>query len=213
MLSSKYVKDYRMDTSVDDRGKTREEMVYIGPLYCWDMPEEVFYRLKRQYLAGSILAWLVFVASLWPYSEISRIWYVILPYCCLLFPLFFISVAVHNMISAPCPFSREKKDKTVGRLKGSFMAGMVLSGGAAVGQAAGCLLMKDEHLTAIAITGTDVLMIAATWLLFIIMLYGFKASKRLAVREIENPRTAEWMEDKYSIEEKHPMEEKHSMEE
>lgn len=186
MVSTKYAKDYRMDTEKDESGRVKRRMVYVGPYYLWGIEGEQLKRLRNHSLLCLSAEWLLFLGSMCFYSAISRNWYVILPYACLILVLLFESMAVFNLYVLKEPMNREKKDKTTERLKGASLCGLILSVAAAAGE---CVVwIRAVKLLQV----TDYVFIAATILLFLLMLYGFRMSRRLQVREQENPVAAEW---------------------
>ncbi|MGN1148276.1 MAG: hypothetical protein ACI4TB_07625 [Lachnospiraceae bacterium] len=186
MLSSKYVKDYRMDTEMTKSGKVKRKMIYTGPLYRWELSEEVLKKLRLRYLLLCVAGWIIFIGSMLFYSNLSRIWYVILPYACLLLVFSFFSAAVYNLFTAKQPMSREVKDKTFDRLKGSSLVGMVFCAGAFAGEVAARIVFQEFG------GWGDGLFMAATILLFFILLYAFKEGKQLMVSEEINPVAEEW---------------------
>lgn len=186
MLSSKYARDYRMDTETTDTGKVKRKMIYVGPLYRWEMEEAVLKKVRLFCLFLCLLGWGLFVGSMLFYSNLSRLIYVILPFACLFLVLFFFSAGTCNLFLAKQPMSRERKDKTVDRIKASAFMGMLFCGGAFAGETAGMMVFKE-------FTGMgDFLFMAATVLLFFVFLCGFAAGKHLAVSEEKNPETAKW---------------------
>ncbi|MDR2044284.1 MAG: hypothetical protein LBQ15_07950 [Clostridium sp.] len=139
MFRSRNLADYRLEVSIDETGKERREAVYIGPLYRWAAPEEVLRRTAARFGAGAVLAWLLFFASLWEPSGLTRLWYVAVPYCCLVFPLFLVSASVYRLARVSCPFERAQKEKMADRLKSGALAGLLLSGAVFLGELAGWL--------------------------------------------------------------------------
>lgn len=186
MVSTKYVKDYRMDTETDKNGKVKRKMVYVGPYYIWDTVQEDLKKMRCSYLVTVIVEWIVFLGSMCFFNDISRNWYVILPYVCLILVFLFQSMAVWNLYMAKQPMHREIKDKTVDRMKSSTFCGMILSGGALVGEIVACI--KGVKV----FKASDYIFVIATVVLFLFLLYGFKVSKRLVVTEQENPVAGEW---------------------
>lgn len=186
MLSSKYVKDYRMDTETTDAGKVKRKMVYTGPLYRWDTAEAELKKIRLSYLVLGIWGWGLFVGSMLFYSNLSRLIYVMLPFACLFLVLFYFSAGTYNLFFAKQPMRREIKDKTCDRIRASAFMGMLFSGGAFAGETAATMIFKE-----IFVTG-DFLFMTATVLLFFICLYGFICGRRLTVSEEDNPAAEEW---------------------
>lgn len=186
MLSSKYVKDYRMDVETTKTGKVKRKMVYTGPLYDWNLSEDELRRIRRLYLILCVSICAIYLGSLLFYSNLSRLWYVILPYSCLILVLFFFIAAVYNIVHASQPMNRETKEKTQDRIKGSSLIGIVFTLGTFLGETYGLFKLQQD------ISYTDLLFIVASVFIFTILLYGFKASKRLQLKEKINPLAEEW---------------------
>ena len=185
MLSSRYAKEYRMDTETTGSGKVKRKMVYTGPLFEWDMPIEVLKRTKMECLLIMILSAGLFIGSLLFHSDVSRVWYVILPYAFFLPVLLFLLGACWNLFFAKQPMNRETKDKTYVRWKSSCVAGTVLC--LITGIMAG-IAMVLQHFTK---TG-DILLLTSDVFLCGLMLYGGKVGKCLRVEEKTNPTAEEW---------------------
>lgn len=185
MLSSKYVKDYRMDTETTSTGKVKRKMVYVGPFYTWDLEGKVFAGLRRRYTLSVLAGWVCFLGSMLFYSKLSRLWYVILPYTFLILVLFFATCAVWNLYFAGQPMTRECKEKTWDRMRSSSVMGMLCCVVTAVGLVTGMLQNRCTQMEDFLFSLGDVF-------IFLFLLYGFKASKRLNVKETENPVAAEW---------------------
>ncbi len=185
VLSTKYVKDYRMDTQTMPSGKVKRKMVYTGPLYEWDLTAECLKRLRILYgcLAGA--GWLLFLLSLSFYSNVSRILYVMLPYACFIPVLAFLTGASFKLAVTRGLMNRENKDKICTRLKNSSAAGVVCGLLTGIGVIVSIFLRKIS-------VGNNLLFAAADILLTYLCLYGFKSSGKLLVTETVNPVAQEW---------------------
>lgn len=185
MLSSKYVKDYRMDTQTTASGKVKRNMVYVGPHYVWSAAEAEMKSLRIKCLVLAILGWVIFIGSQLFHSDLSRVWYVVLPYEFFFLILMMWTGAVWNLLFAKQPMTRETKEKTCERFKGASVAGMV------------CSLVTAAGITAVVITRgyhtiPDICFMAADPLLLFLMLCGVGLGKKLTVTEQTNPLTEEW---------------------
>ncbi len=185
MLSSKYVKDYRMDTETAPSGKVKRKIVYVGPFYEWDMDEKALIKLRTRYTIAVLISWLCFAGSILFYSDLSRLWYVILPYAFLALVLVFATCAVWNLYFAEQPMVREVRDKTLDRIRFTSIAGMLCCMITAVGLVVG--IFRNGYMQA-----GNLLFALADPVIFFLLLYGFKVSKCLKVREKENPLADQW---------------------
>ena len=185
MLSSKYVKDYRMDTETTPSGKVKRKMVYVGPFFEWDLEKRYFEKLRIRYMFALFASWGCFLGSLLFYSDLSRLWYVILPYAFEALVLIFASCALWNLYFAAQPMVREVKDKTLDRIRFTSIVGMICCIITVVGIVAGILLNGYTQ-------PGNILFAIADPLIFLLLLYGFKVSKCLKIREKDNPLADMW---------------------
>lgn len=185
MLSSKYVKDYRMDTQTSASGKVKRKMVYVGPHYVWSAAESEMKTLRLRFSVLTMLGWILFIGSQLFYSNLSRVWYVVLPYEFFLIILLMWVGVLWNLFFAKQPMTRETRDKTCDRLKGASVAGIVCSLVTVAGIAV-AVITRGYHTTA------DISFMMIDPLLFHLMQQGRKLSKKLTVTEQVNPLTEEW---------------------
>lgn len=185
MISSKYAGYYRMDTEKAPDGKVKTKMVYTGPLFRWKLTGEALKRQRLLCLVPAVAGWLILLGSMLFYSDLSRLFYIILPHACQILVLCFYTAAVYNFFTAAQPMRLEKKDKTYDRMRGSAMVGMVLGAGTFAGEVSAVIFLGFTK-------PADILFMAAAVFLFLLFLYGFKMSGGLTVVEEENPAKEEW---------------------
>ena len=186
MVSLKYAKEYRLDTFTDERGKVKDCTVYIGSLYEWSMPEEQRKRLRGRLTVMTIGQAVLFISSIWNYNDLSRLWWVMLPYACLLFVFLYLATVCYNLFTVKGQFHREQKDKTVDRMKACSVMGAILTGSSFL-SATISLLAGLVHIQM-----WDVWFIITEAVLLTVFLYEAKLSKLLQVRELSNPKAQEW---------------------
>lgn len=186
MLSLKYAKEYRLDTFTDESGKVKDCTVYVGPLYEWITTEEVLkkLRLKLSVIVG--LQAVLFVSSLWNYNDLSRLWWVVVPYACLLFVFLLQMCVCYNLFTVKGQFHREKKDKTVDRMKGCSVMGAILSGVSIVSATVSMIM------SLVNIQFWDIYYIAVMLVMVITFIYCIRLSREIQVRELPNPKAEEW---------------------
>lgn len=184
MVSGKYLKDYKIETFIDSYGKKKEKKVYTGPLYYWEINDDLLLKMNRQFMFSVMITWILFILSLWSYSWISHVWYVVLPYIILLLPLSLNTSAVYKIFRTKQPFTRENKDKMHSRVKTCFLAASILSGLTIICQTI-AVLLSDKPLAF-----SDWFMIATVPVILILMIFCYIKSRQLKIRESEN-KTAE----------------------
>lgn len=174
-----------MDT-VSTGGKIKTKTVYTGPYYSWNMEETTLGKLRTIYTVLGLISCGLYIGSMLFYSNFSKLWFVIMPYACMILVLTFLGSAIINLIHAPQPMKRETKDRTIDRIKGSSVIGMIFCGGTIIGEIYAAYKLQSEIIV------NDWLFLTATIFLFALMLYGFKASKRIRVKEEINPIAEKW---------------------
>ena len=186
MLSTKYTKEYRLDTFTDKNGKVKDCTVYIGPLYEWAAPEKLIRKLGAVLSMLTALQAVLFVSSLWNYCDLSRLWWVVVPYCCLLFVFLYMAVVCFHLLTLKGAFHREQKDKTVDRMKGCSVMGAILSGITVISSTVS-VIMGLVNMKA-----WDVWFVVTAAFMLIIFLYDIRLSAKVQVREVPNPKALEW---------------------
>ena len=185
MINSKYVRYYRLDTETDSKGKVRTRMVYTGPLYKWDMTDAEFKKLKVSLSVSAFISCLIFVASLSFYSELSRTWYVILPYAINFLLICTQWGVVGNLFFAKQPMSMDVKDKTLDREKTVSVMSLVLNVITVLCAVVTMIIRGYTKAGEFAFVGMVTLFV-------VLSLYRIKVDKCLRVTECENPLTKEW---------------------
>lgn len=186
MVSLKYAKDFRLDTYTDEKGKVKDCTVYVGPLYEWAISGQVLKKYRIKLLLLTLLQIVLFVSSLWNYSDLTRLWWVVVPYSCLFLVFVLQCMVCYNLFVLKGQMQREQKDKTVDRLKGCSVMGCILSGISIV-STTGSLIANMVN-----IQFWDIYYIIVEMVLFIIFLYNMKSSGTLLVKELVNPVAEEW---------------------
>ncbi len=186
MVSLKYAKEYRLDTFTDERGKVKDCTVYIGPLYEWSTPPAQIKSLRAKLTVMFIVQAVLFVSSIWNYNDLSRLWWVMLPYACLLFVFLYMATVCYNLFTVKGQFHREQKDKTVDRMKACSVMGAILVASSFISATISMLIGL------VNIQMWDVWFVFTEAVLVVAFLYEVKLSKQLQVRELPNPKATEW---------------------
>ena len=136
MISMKYSKEYRTDVEFDSNGRAHDKVTYVGPEFELSETEEKHKKNRVMMLAGAILAAVLFVVSVLLYGEITKKYYVIIPYAIniLLIYLDIESIIIYWPVRER--LERMQKERGIDRAKGmslmvaivsfySFVAGVV----------------------------------------------------------------------------------------
>ncbi|MBR6113826.1 MAG: hypothetical protein IKQ10_01455 [Oscillospiraceae bacterium] len=87
MARNKYVRDYRLLESIDERGRIQVASEYIGRYYEFAADAGTVAAEKKRLLALCAAAWAAFVGAMLPISGAMRTFYVSLPYVFSALPL------------------------------------------------------------------------------------------------------------------------------
>lgn len=164
----------------------KRKMIYVGPLYRWDLQSAERRHFAGRYFLFSVIGLLLYFAGIWNYSRLSHVWYVLIPYISILLCIVYMNTALYNIYKEVPIFSREVKDKTKDRLKGACAMGMLLSAASGGGQI--CNFIISGWHPAVS----DLPIIVASLALFLIFLICFRDSRCLTFHQVENPAAAEW---------------------
>lgn len=133
--SAPYLKDYRMDLEIDASGKEKQVLVYVGDYHVLNEDEKT-QRAKRFLPVFTLIGWIAFVGSLFFYSEITKCFYVLLPYMLYLFSLYFISVADYYLCFFKKKYTNKENDSVVNRGKAATVGGIAIMILTSVGEVA-----------------------------------------------------------------------------
>jgi len=186
MVSLKYAKEYRLDTFTDERGKVKDCTVYIGPLYEWTSPKE---QLKKYALLLTLMTAVqsfLLVFSLWNYSDLTKLWWVTLPFSSILFVCLFLGAVCYNLFTVKGQFHREQKEKTVDRMKATSVMGVILAGTTAMSA------FTSLFLDFIKIGMWDIFFVVADMTMIVLFILEFRMAGKLEVREVPNPQAEIW---------------------
>lgn len=178
MVTRKYLKDYRLEDSLDERGRLRTRAVYVGGDYVFSMPQRAGKRQRWTILLLNVACWLLFFGALLPSSTASYTLYCVLPFVACVLTLLYESAAVGSLMTAKEPLKREQADRLSGRLPTTALLTLIFSGVALGGcgvialRAWGTLLWGDAVFAAAAA------LLAGASAAILYLARGFAAVKR-----------------------------------
>ena len=113
MARRKYVKDYKLVHSVDEKGKVRTRAEYAGDRFCFVQEREA---IRRHYAPRNVsldpaaaacgLAWLCYIGSLLLNTGAMRCFYISMPYVFTALPLWKLSTSVVTILTVEEPMHR-----------------------------------------------------------------------------------------------------------
>ncbi len=128
MVTRKYTKDYRIETTVDLRGRLREKVVYCGAYYRLSEPQSTVRKHFKKLLLLTVLIILTVVLPMAIYNSYLNRFYVFLPHGFAVIPVYLCLAAMRRICMAKeKQITREHKDKIVLRLERAGMFLMVVS--------------------------------------------------------------------------------------
>lgn len=133
MVSRKYIKDYKLEDSLDARGRIRSKAVYIGGDYGFERPDQASTKAKWTVLGLNLGAWLLFIGALLPNSLAARTMYCVLPLAAAALPLALGTMGAYALMTTREPMRREQADKISQRLPIASLLTLIFSGAALLG--------------------------------------------------------------------------------
>lgn len=137
MAGRKYAADYRIENHVLPDGKVEATRVYQGTWYSYVATKEEIARLRKMLLSGTVGILLLLIPMLLDNTRLGRTFYIVLPACFCLVPIYLLMAAVRRLGFAEDPFTREHRDKTDRRIRVSSVALTVLLAVSCIG----CLVL------------------------------------------------------------------------
>lgn len=127
MISTKYNKYYRMDVQINSDGSKTDKWEYIGPYYEFEESAEEHKKrafIYKLFLVGLILSMFI---NLWIYSNLSKVIYIILPFCLNLFAVYLFITAVTFYKKPGKLLKINEKEKSADKFKQSSLFGILFT--------------------------------------------------------------------------------------
>ena len=138
MAINKYVRDYRLVETVDERGRLRTVHEYVGAAYVYT-DAAAFAAAKRTAGVLCALGWLCFLGAMLPDSMAMRRLYIALPFIFSALPL---ALLTETVLSAPAPggtLERRHADRLRNRYPASAAFTVILPAVCLIGEAVSVL--------------------------------------------------------------------------
>lgn len=158
MISRKYVRDWRLTTRVDARGRLRSEAEYVGERYAFRTP--LTRPLRLQVLALCAAGWLCFLAALLPRSLATRLLWVALPFAFCALPLGLATASALALARLREPLRHDQADRFSHRFPAAAFALALLGGAAFVSFAVSALVLSDRLMAGDAVFAAGCLLTA-----------------------------------------------------
>ncbi len=161
MSRKKYVKDYKLDRYVDEKGRIRTSAHYAGEAFRFGLDGEELKKQRTLFTAVCAVMWIAFIVPLFPATAAMKLPYFSLPFIFSALPLWLVSEATYAMYTAKQPFSRRIAEKFSKRLAVYAVMLLVLTLGAAAGFAAGLIFARDNFTAIDTVPAVSALILLA----------------------------------------------------
>ena len=134
MARNKYVKDYRLLETFDEKGRVHTDYEYIGDAYRFRASGERVARARRISLGACLLGWLLFLGGMIPPSTAMHTIYVSLPYAFSALPLGILTELAVTAFRVKEPMEHHFSDRLNNRFPPAALAVAVLSAASLLGE-------------------------------------------------------------------------------
>ena len=115
MAKKKYVRDYEISDTIDEKGRVRSVPVYVGSYFCF-CDAAAAKKSGRLLAPAAALGWLAYIMALWLPSGAGKLMYVILPFVFAAVPLWYVSSAVVALLRAGDKLKSSEAETVAGDL-------------------------------------------------------------------------------------------------
>ena len=122
MAKKKYVRDYEISETIDEKGRVRSVPIYVGSYFCF-CDAAAAKKSGRLLAPAAALGWLAYIMALWLPSGAGKLMYVILPFVFAAVPLWYVSSAVAALLRAGDKLKRSE----AGNLPSASVFGIILT--------------------------------------------------------------------------------------
>lgn len=175
MARKKYIRDYRLVETIDERGRIRSDYEYIGSEYVYVLGADTVRREKRTLLVLIAVGWLAFLGGLLPSAAGMRALYVALPFLFAAVPLGVMTDTLLTAAPKTEPLRHPQADRLENRYPLSALWTSILSGAALLGECVRLVIGAER-------TGGDFLLLAAAAVLAAVGICAFSRRGRFVCR-------------------------------
>lgn len=115
MAQNRYIKDYRLVETVDERGRIRTDYEYIAEPWYYENGPEWPRRAKKTALLLCAAGWLAFLGALLPNSRGMHTLFVSMPFVFAALPLGLLTETLISAVPKAEPFEHRQADKLTNR--------------------------------------------------------------------------------------------------
>ena len=166
MARNRYLKDYRIVETVDERGRIHSSYEYIGDNWFFQADPKTLDRAKKLILALSVLCLALWLGAMLPESRAMRTWYTSFPFAFLVLPLTVLLEQGWSLYRCKEPMEHRLADQLSNRYPPRCLAAAVLAGLVLIGQAVSLLRGLPMTMGDLIFSLGDALILGAAVLLF-----------------------------------------------
>ena len=159
MAGKKYISDYILEDRASPKtGRVRSVAVYRGAWYAFVCDEKQQKKTKRYFSVFTLLCVPAFFAPLCVNAPCCHVWYTLLPFVAMLFPVFYLLRAWLRLLTAKERVTREHRDKLSDRYSAAALAlalpaGAELAALAVYGACAGLVWADSVYILCTMVLG------------------------------------------------------------
>jgi len=131
MVSKKYLKDYNVERTPDEKGRMRNRAVYVGGYYTFSPPVSKADKLIIALL--TVISGFAFIGVFILRTQAAHIWYVMLPFVLTMLPLYFLFIAAFSLLFSKEVMIRYDSDRISSRMCPSALISTVLAAVSLIG--------------------------------------------------------------------------------
>ena len=135
MSRNRYVGDYHLADTVDDRGKIRTDVEYTGGLYSFSKEAETVRRTKIKSILLCAAGWLIYITAMFPVSTAMKTIYCAIPFVFIAVPLALLTGTAAAVFLLKERFIHKHADRIENRWPASSAFIVILSGIVLLGEA------------------------------------------------------------------------------
>lgn len=117
MASKKYIKDYELVETEDERGRMKQIVKYHGDYFTLNLDEGQIKQSKREFILLTFAVLLVHIAAGFVANPGTYQFYIALPYTTAFLPLLFLIIAVFRLPREKRPYRNEEIGLSYERIK------------------------------------------------------------------------------------------------
>ena len=166
MVSRKYTGDYRLENITTPSGKVKTVPVYRGDWFAFCAEKNVVQRTKRLFPAFSAAVAALFLLVLLMNAPCGHIYYVMVPFAVMVFPVYFALAAAYRLLTAKEKVTREHRDKLVNRYITVSLFLMLFSAASVIGHIIYCANFAPAAKDFISLACAAVICALSAWMFF-----------------------------------------------